>query len=395
MDNRLRRQLIVISMLVFFLGFEAGGFQLVVLYMANEFKLSSAEMGNIISIQFLAMVVMPLIFGRLADDYGKKPISILSCMLLIIGSLVASLAGNAIIFAAAVFIIGTGYSVCEGISMAAVSDACPEKSAGYLNIVQAFFSIGAIISPIAVDFAITNFKADWRIVFNVIGVAYSFLIIILFRTEYLVKVFESTETDTKLTPVRDKFSYLSIMNLSMIGLFGAMFIYVGLENGIGYYLNSFMTEVSVPKLAAYCISLFWLSMVISRLIFGFINFRIQIVIPACFMIAAGLLLILSGSAHIIIQFLTCSLIGFVFGPIWPSLISLATKSNPKYSATISSIMYVSGGLGGTVFASFAGWVKEYFSIRVTFSIFGILSLIGCLIFLICISTSKKATTINI
>lgn len=58
--------------MIFLLGFESGGFQLALLKIAREFVLTNTEMGGLVSVQFLAMMIMPVIFGTLADIVGKK-----------------------------------------------------------------------------------------------------------------------------------------------------------------------------------------------------------------------------------------------------------------------------------------------------------------------------------
>ena len=62
----------VVCILLFGLGVETGGFQLSVLQMAKEFQISPASMGLMIGAQYGAIMLMPLIFGKRSDRWGKK-----------------------------------------------------------------------------------------------------------------------------------------------------------------------------------------------------------------------------------------------------------------------------------------------------------------------------------
>ena len=51
---------------------ESGGLQFNLLMISEEFGLTTTQMGNLVSIQYLAFILIPLIFGGCGDKYGKK-----------------------------------------------------------------------------------------------------------------------------------------------------------------------------------------------------------------------------------------------------------------------------------------------------------------------------------
>ncbi|HPY37064.1 MAG TPA: MFS transporter, partial [Clostridia bacterium] len=101
----------VVALLMFFLGFEAGGFQLVLLNVAKDFGLNTSMMGMLASMQFFATIGMPLLFGRLSDRIGKKRVLAFSLPVFILGCVLAGLAQSALLLVAGVAILGAGFSV--------------------------------------------------------------------------------------------------------------------------------------------------------------------------------------------------------------------------------------------------------------------------------------------
>jgi len=99
--------------ILFLLGFEAGGFQISLLKIVEAAGLSSSVSGVLVSAQYSAIIIMPLLVGGIADRKGKR--KVLTVFSLIFGAGCIAMA-NFQIFAAlliSAFAIGTGYSVCE------------------------------------------------------------------------------------------------------------------------------------------------------------------------------------------------------------------------------------------------------------------------------------------
>ena len=80
MNNKVSRRMlfIYICLLLAVLGMEAGGLQYHLLLISREMHLGAARMGNLVSAQYVAFILIPLLFGSLGDRYGKKKILIVS-----------------------------------------------------------------------------------------------------------------------------------------------------------------------------------------------------------------------------------------------------------------------------------------------------------------------------
>ena len=65
----------------FLLGFEDSGLQYILLKAAQEFHLSQAEMGSLVSTQFSAVTIAPLFMGAVSDRIGKKKVAVFFSMI--------------------------------------------------------------------------------------------------------------------------------------------------------------------------------------------------------------------------------------------------------------------------------------------------------------------------
>ena len=291
----------VIMLLSFFLGFEEGGFQLILLSIANEFELSNASMGSLVSVQYAAIIIAPLMFRNFADKVGKKIITVLFAMVFIVGCFTIIWTLSIIVVIIGIFILGCGFSVCESSVIAALADSYGIRSGKYINISQSFFSVGAVVSPLITNFGMVYLGVDWRVVFAISGCGYLFLMIPLLFTKFAIDI-----------PIQSLSDYRRFTTFSMIlfptflCLLVTILIYVSMENGLTFFLDSmFIKVLDAPKLAAFSISLFWLAMVPSRLLASLFNRHQITLLIFCFFGSTVLLIILALNSSPYISLAIC------------------------------------------------------------------------------------------
>jgi MFS family permease len=71
-NPRLKLLVPAVSGLAFFLGIELGSFNLVLLDVAASFSLNTGIMGILVTAQYIAVTITPIVIGRIADHAGKK-----------------------------------------------------------------------------------------------------------------------------------------------------------------------------------------------------------------------------------------------------------------------------------------------------------------------------------
>ena len=348
-----------VIMPIFLIGFELGGFQLALLSAANEFGINKEVMGSLVAAQFLAIALAPLFFGRLSDRTGKKRIILIFMVVYIVGCSMAASPGTIWLFVVGVFVVGVGFSVVESTVMAAVADAYEERSEKYLNFLQVFLGIGAVVSPLILQAVLRVSPGFWRASFLICAIAMAVSIpFILFS--YFKPAPEAVREEQK--PKAGNI-------LVLLSFVFCMFIYMGVENGIAFYADSiFVLELNEPSFGAYAISLIWGFMAIARFFFGTRKKVPRLAVPislfllACFM--AGIIF----CENAIIMLCLFAACGAACGCVLPGIISAATSRYPAASGAVSSYCFVGGGFGGAFIPVLLGGVIGFTGISGSFVI---------------------------
>lgn len=369
MKDRRGRLTAICFFVLFMLGFEAGGFQISLLKIIEAQKFSSGLSGVLVSGQYGAIIIMPLLAGGFADRRGKRKVLTASCLIFALGAFgMSSLhAFGALMLSA--FAIGTGYSVSESIGSALLAEAHGEKSGKYMNLSQCFFSLGAMVSPQLLEYGSRSFGWSYQSLFQICGAAG-----LAASIGVIGLAGKDTPADTSpkeaSMPIGREILYLA----------AGLFVYASLEGGISYYLDSFAaTELLRPEHGANMLSLFWLFMLGGRIICGLL-YRYRRKLLAISLLGTGVLLILlSLFPSLLMGYVCFSLLGFSLASIWPNLMSLAVEGYENNSAQAAGIISTGGGFGAVFSPLLLGMLMESAGLRPGFAILGILSLLGMLI----------------
>lgn len=369
MKDRRGRLTAICFFVLFMLGFEAGGFQISLLKIIEAQKFSSGLSGVLVSGQYGAIIIMPLLAGGFADRRGKRKVLTASCLIFALGAFgMSSLhAFGALMLSA--FAIGTGYSVSESIGSALLAEAHGEKSGKYMNLSQCFFSLGAMVSPQLLEYGSRSFGWSYQSLFQICGAAG-------LAASIGVIGLAGKDTPADTSP---KESSMPI-GREILYLAAGLFVYASLEGGISYYLDSFAaTELLRPEHGANMLSLFWLFMLGGRIICGLL-YRYRRKLLAISLLGTGVLLILlSLFPSLLMGYVCFSLLGFSLASIWPNLMSLAVEGYENNSAQAAGIISTGGGFGAVFSPLLLGMLMESVGLRPGFVILGILSLLGMLI----------------
>ena len=161
------------------------------------------------------------------------------------------------------------------------------------------------------------------------------------------------------------------------------FVYTGIEAGAGQWAFTLFTESrSVPmQIASLWVSIYWGSLTVGRLLFGFMANRVEVVpfLRTC------MLGVLSGSAMIWmnlgngLSFLGLALMGFAAAPIFPLLISATPKRvGPAHAPNVVGFQVGAASLGIAGLPALAGVLAE----RVGLEIIGPCLVVGALMMLL-------------
>jgi predicted MFS family arabinose efflux permease len=143
--------------------------------MTEEWGLSKAALGVILPLELLGMAFGSIFMGSFADNKGRKPVILVSLLLVTLGMLLSGLAAN-------VYILGSG-RILTGIGVGGMLAAVPATAAEYCNnknrslaviFVAGGYSFGIYLG--ATFLAPLLKQYDWRITFY-LGAAISFFFI--------------------------------------------------------------------------------------------------------------------------------------------------------------------------------------------------------------------------
>lgn len=369
--------------LMFFVGFEMGGFQFALRSISTEYAVHGIGSGLLVAAQYSSVIVMPLVFGHIADRVGKRIVLLCFCGVFVLGCTLSAFSGGVAAFALGAFLIGAGYSVCETAGSAALSDISREDGARWVNFSQGALSFGAVISPVLTQVCTRAFGSSWRLVFYVclLGAMLS-AVLLLFSRVPSAPVDELPRASA--LPIRQ------FHDLPFTLFFFSILLYVGLENGFGYFTESlFSLELSTVSLGAYAISAYWASMALSRLLFGLIRIQPERLLVVSLGVSAALFLSLSLLERPMPAFVACAMIGFAFGPVWSILMNLAAARSPSASGSAIGLMSAGCGLGGAIFPALMGFVSDSFSLRAAFLLLAIAAAVAATLSLIAKSSNQN------
>ncbi len=362
---------------MFFYGFLLGGMQLIMLQLSSHFGLDIAGMGLLVSSQHISALIMPVICGNIADRIGKKPVLLVCVGVFAVGCALAAISPGIGLYLVSAALMGTGYSVSESLCSAALNDIDQQAGVRYINLSQCLLSVGAMLAPQIYRLLQTSINANWRAIFAICAAGYFVLFFPLLKTKFPPSV-EIIKTNTK------KSNSKLLMSPIFLCLFFSIVLYVGLENGFGYFAQPyFETELGHEQLGAYAISAYWLGMAASRLLSSIMLKRDRLILCICFAVTAVLFAVLALNTVAYISVVVCGIVGVVFGPIWSTLVAKAAGAFPTRAASAVGMMTAGCGLGAIIYPSLTGFLAKNFSIKNSFlflSLSAIVALALCLVY---------------
>lgn len=357
MNKKVSRRMlfIYICLLLAVLGMEAGGLQYHLLLISREMDLGATRMGNLVSAQYVAFILIPLLFGGMGDRYGKKKILIGFGLCFSCGCLVLVLAGGFGWSVVGVFLIGAGYSICESTGTSLLSDVYGEEASRYINWSQSCFSIGALVSPLLGQWMCDGLGLNWRGFFLLLlGLYVVLAVYAAFLTFPLSLHTEHMREEKAESSGQDRGLWLLAAFLGI-----GIMIYAGMENGIAYFMGTQVSEVLLTeKYNSLILSVFWIMMIPSRYIVGVIKNKVRLMLKTAYLGSAVCLLLLLFVRSLPGLLFTYACMGFFFAPIWPLIMSEAGQLDQHNSGRISGIMVAGCGIGGAVSPTVFGFLAD-------------------------------------
>lgn len=340
---------------VFTNGFEAAGYQTSLSSIGNEYALAGAGMGALASVQLAAGLAAPLVFGPLADRVGKR--KMLAAFFALEAAACTGLIFSTgyLLFGFGIFIIGLSVNTIQYVAIAALADQFPCSGGRKIGLITSFYSCGAVIAPLICGYYLGR-NISWRLLFAALGVAAAAEMIAVFKADFAPR--ETARQERRPVSSGGAWAFSGIALLCAV-----MFVYVGYENGFAFFVNSYLTGALNASHAYLALSLFWLAMIPSRILCGYISrWNRQTLAAACLgAAAASFAFCMAGSAAAAIV-LSIPL-GFFCGAIYPSVLTRSLDFAGGKTATATGMITAATGLGGAAVTAMTGVISQQYGLQ--------------------------------
>ncbi len=341
-------------LIVFFNGFEAGGYQASLYSIGQIYDLSITSMGLFASVELFATMLAPLALGSWADRSQKR-----KCLLILLGIQIAFaftiFASNvALVFVVGIFFLGLTTSALQFISIAALMEAYPLTGKRKIGFMTSMYALGAFVAPLCVDQFI-KMGFGWRLVFLALTIGS----IIAFAGVFALRNSKTEEgTAAEDTETGGKFVIVGVLLLCVV-----MCIYVGFENGFAFFVDTMFAEVLNSTSGKFAISLFWVVMIPSRVLVGlFARHAKKILVASIIAIPVITFLITMMTDAGAVMALIVPL-GLASGAIYPSVLSTLIGFSGNRKATATAMITTATGIGGVAFTALTGFLAEQIGLK--------------------------------
>jgi len=312
-----------------------------------------ATIGAIFTALFLGGFITQLIAGPLNDRLGQRPV-----LLVGIGLLAAGICGIAISHAlpltlACALVAGLGHGAIDVSTNVLIAEVFAARSASALNLLNVFFGVGAVAGPAIAGLTLRV----WGTALPVLWLGAGLMLVQAPFVRRLASAPSVAHHDDLATPG------LALLRSPLLWVFGGLLLlYVGTETGIGGWTTTYMERTTTIGAAAALVTAgFWLALTGGRVAGALIGARVAAGVLLRLSLAgalAGAVLLAISPGNAALTVVAVILIGFCFGPIFPTALSIVTATFRRAPGTAASVVVAMGSLGGMLLPWAQGTLLE-------------------------------------
>jgi len=349
-----------------------------------SFKLSETMAGLLPFAFFIAYGVMSIPAGFMLERYGEKLVLSTAFLLSFLGSLLFVIFPSFTMFLVSLFTIGSGMAMLQVVINPLLRVAGGEEHYAFNSVLaQLVFGGASFVSPMVYTWLVADVNTSTnrslaKILTDLVPANMSWLALyVLFSLMSFVMVlvilsikFPKMELkeDEK---VGSKASYFELFkNKTVILFFLGIFAYVGLEQGISYWMSKFLQVYhgyDFKTVGATAVANFWglmtLGSVLGLVLLKLIDSKLVLRIFTVFAIIGFSIALFGQAKWSLYAFQGC---GFFLAVMYPIIISLALNSVSKHHGAFAGIL-MSGIMGGAVVQVLIGFISDATSLKVGMS----------------------------
>ena len=354
---------LVLFLIVFINGFEAGGYQASLWDIGQHYDLSITSMGLFAATELFATMLAPLILGSWADRHKKSFCILIMLAIQLAAALLVFFTTSNYVFVIGIFFLGLTTSALQFISIAALADAYPVSGKKKIGFITSMYALGALISPLVVRFYL-GIGMGWRTLFVLLACGSIIAIYGMTKSGSEPREFDQKRSENiEKGKGEGRFLLFGIILLCVI-----MCIYVGFENGFTFFIDTLFTDVLLSSNGKFALSLFWAVMIPARILVGYFSKYSTKILMSAVLIIPAVTATLALNKNSTAVLLLCIPLGLASGAIYPSCLTIMMSFAGKKTATATGMITTATGIGGFAFTALTGFVGDNFGMRTAMAV---------------------------
>lgn len=322
----------------------------------ERLHINFAQQGQLLLLLYFGMLLADLTTGSFSDHLGRKWVLAISCGM--VGAALAGLATAETFGRAALLIVllGLGGGGLNVNGNALVSDVSGESRGAMLNLAGAFYGVGALLVPLFVAGSGARFATAY-----ILGFAAAFALACgLFLAALSFPKPRQTQTFSLLSSLRTA-RYPGLWVLTLI-----LALQAGNEAASGGWTSSYAGAAGHgPGAATLVLACYWAAMIAGRTLATLLDRRLgkaDTILASAGLAALGCVLLLA--AHTVLMLaLGAAVIGFAYGPIFQTGLSIAGDRYPEATGSVFGLMLAAAVPGCMAWPWALGEIAQNYSIR--------------------------------
>jgi len=359
------RALAVLCAIFFSAGFLMAAIGPVLPALSARTGASLSVMGRLMSAIFLGYLAAQFVSGWASDRFGRRVVLAVGLALLAATGLVIAFATALPLTLAAGIVYGIGYGAFSLSGNVMTSELVPARRASAVNLVNMFFGVGAVVGPLVVSVLLRRtgaaLPALWMGAGLLAAAAVAARIALPARLpashdEAPASAEAGAGTGAQRPPsLRDPM-------LLACGIF--LMLYVGSEMAAGAWTAVYLHQSAGMNEArsAAATSLFWAMLTMGRIgaVVGGMRITAEhLLTSAVWITCAGAALLWAGHGSAAASVTAFAILGFGYGPIYPTGVAVLTSRFPQAAGTATSQMGVLAASGGALLPWIHGLVLAH------------------------------------
>jgi fucose permease len=322
------------------------------LALARQLDLGGRRLAGLLATLNLAFIPMTVLAGLLTDWWRPRLVLLLGSVGTSVGLYVMSRAPTyrRAVWATLLMGLGAAFVSTATIKLMVVAFA-PVQGARGLSLGYVFIALGALLTPAVADVLVHRLDFRRAVAFLALLCLIPGLLCALpVLGDQVSKLFPDSDAPTRVTLFdADLFSKLVLAGV-------VFFFYAPLEAAISVWATTYLTQLGYgERKAAWLLCGFWAALLGSRFLLAVIPFQPVwypwlIIVPALLTVVA--LGNMAGSAETSAPRIGLLLLGFLLGPIFPTLLGVVHNCFPKELGSAYGLVFAAGSLGGLMLAPF-------------------------------------------